>query len=52
MSAKLLFGSTLLIALWVLLFVGFHIGGVVHMLLAIGIIGLVFRQVYKNANSK
>ncbi len=52
MSGKLFLGSILLIIAWGVFFVGFHMGGVVHMLLAAGIIGLVFRLVYNNAMSK
>lgn len=52
MSAKLFLGSILLVIAWGVLFVGFHIGGVVHMLLVAGIIGLIFRLVYNNAMSK
>jgi hypothetical protein len=52
MSGKLFLGSILLIIIWGVFFVGFHMGGVVHMLLAVGVVGLIYRLVYKGAMSK
>jgi len=49
MSKILFIGGFILIIAWAIVFFGFHISGVIHILPAIAIIGFIIRLIYNKS---
>jgi hypothetical protein len=49
MSKTLFISSIILILVWAILFIGFHVSGIIHILPAIAIFALTIRLFYNKA---